>query len=51
VLLLATQNEDKHFVNRQTKMLNYLLAQMTEEQNASTLQLAAQCKSQQLKGC
>ena len=50
-LLLATQNEDKRFVNRHTKMLNYLAAQMTEEQKAAAKQLAAQCKSQQLKEC
>jgi len=50
-LMIATQNEDKRFINRHTKMLNYLLAQMTEEQKASATQLAAQCKSQQLQGC
>lgn len=50
-LMMATQNEDKRFVNRHTKMLNYLLAQMTEEQKASATQLAAQCKGQQLQGC
>jgi uncharacterized protein len=50
-LMLATQNEDKRFINRHTKMLNYLLAQMTEEQKAAATQLAAQCKSQQLQGC
>lgn len=50
-LMLATQNEDKHFLNRHTKMLNYVLAQMTEEQKAAARQMAAQCDSQQLKGC
>ena len=50
-LMLATQSEDKHFVNRHTKMLNYLLAQMTEEQKATATQMAVQCKNQQLKGC
>jgi uncharacterized protein len=50
-LLLAMQNEDKRFMNRHTKMLNYLSAQMTEEQKAAAKQLAAQCKSQQLHGC
>jgi len=49
-LTLATQNEDKHLLNRHTKMLNYLAAQMTEEQKITAAQLAAQCKSQQLKG-
>lgn len=43
-LMLATQNEDKYFVTRHTKMLNYLLAQMTEEQKTSATLLAAQCK-------
>lgn len=50
-LMLATQNEDKHLINRHTKMLNYLAAQMTQEQKVAAMQLAAQCKSQQLKGC
>lgn len=50
-LMLATQNEDKRFINRHTKMLNYLLAQMSEEQKTSSTQLAVECKSQQLKGC
>lgn len=50
-LMLATQNEDQHFANRHRKMLNYLYAQMTEEQKATASQLASQCKSQQLQGC
>lgn len=50
-LMIATQNEDKHLVNRHAKMLNYTLAQLTEEQKAAAAQLAAQCKSQQLKSC
>jgi len=50
-LMLATQNEDKRFLNRHTKMLSYLSAQMTEEQKTAAKQLAAQCNSQQLKGC
>lgn len=51
LLMLATQNEDKRFLNRHTKMLSYLSAQMTEEQKTAAKQLAAQCNSQQLKGC
>ena len=50
-LMIATQNEDKRFLNRHTKMLSYLAAQMTEEQKTAAKQLAAQCNSQQLKGC
>ena len=50
-LMLAMQNEDKRFINRHTKMLNYVSAQMTEEQKTAAKQLAAQCNSQQLKGC
>lgn len=50
-LMIATQNEDKRFLNRHTKMLSYLSAQMTEEQKTAAKQLAAQCNSQQLKGC
>lgn len=50
-LMLATQSEDKRFVNRHTKMLSYLSAQMTDEQKAAATQLAAQCKSQKLQGC
>ncbi|MDP8568910.1 tetratricopeptide repeat protein [Methylophilus aquaticus] len=50
-LMLATQNEDKRFIHRHTKMLSYLSAQMTEAQKTSATQLAAQCKSQQLQGC
>jgi uncharacterized protein len=50
-LMLATQNEDKHLVNRHSKMLNYTLAQLTPEQVASAKQLAAQCENQQLKHC
>jgi uncharacterized protein len=50
-LMLATQNEDQHLLNRHTKMLSYLSAQMTAQQKTSATQLAAQCKSQQLQGC
>ena len=50
-LMLATQNEDNRFINRHTKMLNYLSAQMTKEQKTAAKQLAAQCNNQQLKGC
>jgi TPR repeat protein len=50
-LLLSMENEDKRFVNRHTKMLNYLAAQMSEEQKIAARQLAAQCKAQQLQGC
>lgn len=50
-LLLSMENEDKRFVNRHTKMLNYLAAQMSEEQKTAARQLAAQCKAQQLQGC
>jgi TPR repeat protein len=50
-LILATQNEEKRLVNRHSKMLNYLYAQMSEEQKAAATQLATQCKSQQLQGC
>ena len=50
-LMLATQNEDKRFINRHTKVLSYLLAQMTDEQKTAATQMAAQCKSQQLQGC
>lgn len=50
-LLLATQNEDQHFLKRHHKMLSYLHAQMTDAQKTAANQLAAQCKSQQLKGC
>jgi uncharacterized protein len=50
-LLLATQNEDQHLLKRHSKMLNYLAAQMTEEQKTTAKQLAAQCKNQHLQGC
>jgi len=50
-LMLATQNEDKHLLNRHTKMLSYLSAQITDEQKTSATQLVVECKSQQLKGC
>lgn len=50
-LMLATQSDDKRLINRHTKMLNYLSAQMTEAQKTSATQLTAQCKSQQLHGC
>ena len=50
-LMLATQNEDNHFMNRHSKMLNYVSAQLTEEQKAAATQMAAQCKSKQLQGC
>lgn len=36
-LMLAMQNKDKRFVTHHTKMLNYLSAQMTEEQKASAV--------------
>lgn len=50
-LLLATQNNDQHLLNRHSKMLNFLNAQMTEEQKSAAKQLAAQCQSQQWQGC
>lgn len=50
-LILATQNEDKHYLNRHTKMLNYKSSQMSAEQVASATKLAAQCKSKQFKEC
>lgn len=50
-LLLATQNEDQRFINRHSKMLNYLAAQMTPEQKTAAKEMAKQCKTQQLKGC
>jgi tetratricopeptide (TPR) repeat protein len=50
-LMLAKDNEDKRYVDRHSKMLNYTTAQMTAEQVASATQLARQCKNQQFKGC
>lgn len=50
-LMLATQSEDKHLLNRHSKMLNYLTSQMTETQKAAATQMVAQCQSQQLQGC
>lgn len=50
-LMIATQNEEKRLLNRHTKMLSYLSAQMSDEQKTTAAQLAAQCKSQQLHGC
>ena len=50
-LILATQNEHNHLMNRHSKMLNYVSAQMTEAQKETATQMAAQCKSRQLQGC
>jgi len=50
-LLLATQNEDQRFINRHSKMLNYLAEKMTPEQKTTATEMAKQCKTQQLQGC